>query len=167
MSTLPTFVAIQTISCLFMNSQQLSNNSWCSVECILWSPITAILLIHMQPLNLMTISKEWGYIESLLHWWVACFPTYHEMILLPRWTLWRFHCITLAVVGDAPQVILMLVEGWIEETWKIVIQSDASKGGIRSDLNSKGDLDCISWQNLEDFQIQRMCSHIWRTAAIA
>jgi len=41
------------------------------------------------------------------------------------------------VVGDGLQVILMLVGVWIEETWKIVIQSDASKGGIRSDLNSK------------------------------
>jgi len=85
----------------------------------------------------MTISKEWGHMESLLHRWVACFPTYHEMILLPWWTLWKFHCITLAVVGDGLQVILMLVGVWIEETWKIVIQSDASKGGIRSDLNSK------------------------------
>jgi hypothetical protein len=102
---------------------------------------------------------------------VACFATYHEMILLPQ-TLWKFHCITLAVVGDGPQVILMSVEGWIEETWKlpfgrVSFQSDASKGGIRSDLNSKGDLAWISWQNLEDFQIQQMCSHIWRTAAIA
>jgi hypothetical protein len=60
----------------------------------------------------------------------------------------------------------MLAEGRTEETWKIVIQSYASKVGIRSDLNSKGDLDWISWQNLEDLQIQRMCSHIWRTAAM-
>lgn len=93
------------------------------------------------------------------------------MILLPQ-TLWKFHCITLAAVGDGPQVILILVEGWIEETWKLPFvrasfQTDASKGGIRSDLNSKGDLAWISWQNLEDFQIQQMRSHIWRTAAIA
>lgn len=72
----------------------------------------------------------------------------------------KFHCI--AVVGDGPQVILMLVEGQIEKPWKMMIQSYASKEGIGGDMNSKVGPRfrvSMSWEKLEDLQIQWTCSH--------
>ncbi|CAM6011824.1 unnamed protein product [Sphagnum balticum] len=41
----------------------------------------------------------------------------------------KFH--RIAVVGDGPRVILMFVERRIEKPWKMIIQSYASKEGIR------------------------------------
>jgi hypothetical protein len=61
------------------------------------------------------------------------------------------------VVGDGPQVILMLVEGQIEKPWKMMIQSYASKEGIGGDMNSNvgpGFRVSMSWEKLEDLQIQ-------------
>jgi hypothetical protein len=59
--------------------------------------------------------------------------------------------------GWSPSDFLMLVEGQIEKPWKMIIQSYASKEGIRGDMNSKvgpGFRVSMSWEKLEDLQIQ-------------